>query len=157
MLAYIFWLNPLMEFPLYVYKLMNLARQVREFLFQPNGRRRGDTQGGPAGRIWVLEMDTDHKKGIKKHCYIVKRLVTIYNYIYIITDIYIITYIYIYNYYTIYMFFFLGGGKFFFFFPRIIEGECYWWVFSWGESVTSPAWWNLGWTLEDPRGVAWWW
>ena len=36
---------------------MNLARQVREFLFQPNGRRRGDTQGGPAGRIWVLEMD----------------------------------------------------------------------------------------------------
>ena len=105
-----------MEFPLYVYKLMNLARQVREFLFQPNGRRRGDTQGGPAGRIWVLEMDTDHKKGIKKHCYIVKRLVTIYNYIYIyiITDIYIITYIYIYNY-TIYMFvFFFVGGSFFF-------------------------------------------
>ena len=121
MLAYIFWLNPLMEFPLYVYKLMNLARQVREFLFQPNGRRRGDTQGGPAGRIWVLEMDTDHKKGIKKHCYIVKRLVTIYNYIYIITDIY--NYIYIYNY-TIYMFVFFLGGEFFF--PRIIEGECYW-------------------------------
>ena len=110
MLAYIFWLNPLMEFPLYVYKLMNLARQVREFLFQPNGRRRGDTQGGPAGRIWVLEMDTDHKKGIKKHCYIVKRLVTIYNYIYIITYIY--NYIYIIIQYT--CLFFFGGGSFFF-------------------------------------------